>query len=162
MRPAFGPRPAIATFFGIVSLVWSVTTLGSVLVMLLVISVIGAGSWLGGPVLGFFGTALSLVVGVYLIASSLLSFVLLWAGWLTLLGDPRGVPLLRFWAWISLGFDTLSLLMTGGLSPGWFGLIYAIAVLYYTTPREIEMRGASGPHPNQYQAKPKFFVDRDF
>ncbi len=162
MQPAPGPRPAIATFFGVVSLIWAVATLGSVLIMLLVMSLIGAGSWLGGPVVGFLGTAISLLVAAYLIASSLMSFVLLWAGWLTLVGDPRGVPLLRFWAWISVGLDTLSLLMTGGISPGWFGLAYAIAVLYYTSPREIEMRWATGPHHHPYAGKPKFTDYRDF
>lgn len=162
MSTSFGPRPAIATFFGVVSLVWSICTLGTSLVFLLICSLVGAGSWLGGPIVGAFGTALSLAVAVYLIFSSFLSFVLLSAGWLTLQGDPRGITLHRTWAWISLALDALTLLMTGGLTPGWFGLIYAIAVLYFTTPREVEMRWGETTRGNHHGAKPKFTGHGDF
>ncbi len=70
------PRPAIATFFGLISLVWALIMLGWVGVVVALAVLIGAGSWLGGPVIGVVGTAIGGIIAVYCIASSLLSFVL--------------------------------------------------------------------------------------
>jgi len=157
------PRPAIATFFGLVSLLWAVVMLGWVLVVVGFAALIGAGSWLGGPVVGFVGTAVGLIIAVYCILSSLLSFLLLWAGWLILRGDPRGVSLLRLWAWISVISDTLTLLFSGGFAAtSWGGLLYAVAVLYFTRPLEIDTRWVPPGSRNPYGAKPKFTGDPDF
>ena len=157
------PRPVIATFFGLISLVWALVMLGWVGVVVALAVLIGAGSWLGGPILGVLGTAIGGIIAIYCILSSLLSFVLLWAGWLILRGDPRGVPLLRLWAWISLIFDTLTLLMSGGFTAtSWGALLYAVAILYFTRPPEIEHRWTPPGSQTPYGAKPKFSVDPDF
>ena len=158
-----GPRPAIATFFGITSLVWAVVMLGWVLVVVAFAALIGFGGWLFGPVLGLAGTALGAIVALYCLLSSSMSFMLLWASWLILRGDPGGIKLLRLWAWISLIFDALTLLFSGGTAPtSWGALLYAFAVLYFTRPEAIDFRGsvASGRSPNQ--DKPKFTADPDF
>lgn len=135
-----GPRPAIATFFGVVSLIWSLCTLGSSLILLLICSLVGVGSWLGGPIVGALGTALSVAVAIYLVFSSFLSFVLLSAGWLTLRGDPSGITLHRTWAWISLVLDALTLLMTGGYRPA--GSAWSTRSPCFTSPRPGKSRCA--------------------
>ncbi len=142
-------------------MIWSLCTLGSSLILLLICSLVGVGSWLGGPIVGALGTALSVAVAIYLVFSSFLSFVLLSAGWLTLRGDPSGITLHRTWAWISLVLDALTLLMTGGLSPGWFGLVYAISVLHFTSPREVEMRWVE-TRGQSFGGKPKYNGPGDF
>ena len=164
MFPTPAPRPAIATFFGVVSLIWATITLSGTLLGIVIFAVVGAGSWLAGPLVGAIGSAISVVVILYLILASLLSFVLLRAGWLTMQGDPRGIDLLRLWAWISLVLDALSLLLSGGLAAnGYFGLVYAVAVLYYTTPLEIKSRWDTNPHQMHYgKPKPASGFDPDF
>lgn len=157
-----GPRPAVATFFGLVSLLWALVMLGWVSVVVAFALLIGVGSWLGGPVIGVVGTAIGAMIALYCVVSSLMSFVLLWAGWLILRGDPGGVPLLRYWAWISLILDTLTLLLTGGITPtSWGALLYAVAVLYFTRPIELDHRWAAGD-ARPHQAKPQFHGDPDF
>ena len=158
-----GQRPPLATFFGWTSLVWALFMLGWVLVVVALAALIGAGSWLGGPIAGVVGTAIGGVIALYCILSSLLSFLLLYAGWLILRGDPRGVALLRTWAWVSLIYDVLILLFSGGFAAtSWAAVTYALAILYFTRPPEGEPRrpapGSSGPHPG----KPNYAGDRDF
>lgn len=161
--PAPATRPGVATFFGLVSLIWALTTLGGTLVMLLVVFVLGAASWLIGPFGAVLGSALAGLVALYLVASSALSFLLLSAGWLTLQGDPRGVARLRLWAWISLALDVVALLFTVGHAPnGYVGIGYAIAVLYFTTPRVIEERWVPGPGQRPWAGKAKYDPDPDF
>ncbi len=163
MLPNPGPRPAIATFFGIVSLFWALSTLAGVLLGIGVFALIAAGSWLGGPIVGAVGSAVGVLGIGYFFLSSFLSFLLLSAGWKTLQGDPRGISQHRLWAWLSIILDALSLLGSGGLAAnGYFGLIYAVAVLYYTTPREIESRWDADPRTVHYGGKPAMPVDRDF
>ena len=158
-----GPRPAMAVIIGVVGLTWAVCTLAGEILGIALCALIGAGSWLGGPILGFVGTALSLVVIGYLVVTSLLSFLLLWAGWLTLSGDPRGVTLLRTWAWISLILDVIALAATTGFAAnGWFGLFYAVAVLYFTTPSQMNVHWDRGSRERRDRAKPKFNADPDF
>ena len=158
-----GPRPAIATFFGITSFVWALILLGWVLLVIAVAAVIGVGSWLGGPVIGAVGTAVGGLIALYCVLSSLLSFVLLVAGWRILVGDPRGLPLLRLWAWASLVFDVLSLLLSGGLSgTSYFGVAYAVAVLYFTTPQALESRWTMADGYAYPGSKPKMPIDPDF
>src|SRR3954466_14551999 len=112
---SFPPKPGILTFLGVVSLLWSVTTVLGVIVGIVVSLGLGAGSWLLGPVAGAFGSLLSLAVIAWLVLASLLSILLFQAGWRTLQGDPSGIALHRIWAWISLVLDALALLTTGGL-----------------------------------------------
>jgi hypothetical protein len=160
-RPAH--RPPIATVFGVVSLLWGVATLGGSLLWIGVFALIGAGSWLAGPVAGVLGTAVGVVGSIYLVLASLLSFILLAAGWYTLQGDMRGVSLHRTWAWTSIILDAFALLFSGGLAAnGYFGLIYAIAVLYCTTPREVEARWEPAMHGPAGKAKPTHHGDPDF
>ena len=158
-----GPRPSIATFFGITSLIWGIFMLGWVLVVIGFAILIGGGSWLGGPVLGLLGTAIGAIVALYCLLSSSMSFMLLWAGWLILRGDPGGIKLLRLWAWLSLIFDALTLLFSFGTAPtSWGALLYAVAVLYFTRTEEIDHRWTVDNGPSPYQGKPKFTVDPDF
>ena len=156
-------RPPIATVFGVVSLLWGGATLAGSLLWIGLFALIGAGSWLGGPVVGLVGTAIGVVGSIYLVLASLLSFVLLAAGWYTLQGDMRGVSLHRTWAWTSLVLDAFALLFSGGLAAnGYFGLIYAIAVLYCTTPREVETRWEPTMHAAPGKGKPTYSGDPDF
>ena len=75
----------------------------------------------------------------------------------------RGVSLHRAWAWTSLALDAFALLFSGGLAAnGYFGLIYAVAVLYCTTPREVEARWEPGMHEPAGKAKPTYSGDPDF
>lgn len=159
-----GPRPAIATFFGWTSLLWAMFMLGWVLFVIGAAVLVGAASWLGGPVLGFAGTAIGAIVVLYSIVSSLLSFLLLYAGYRILRGDPAGVSLLRTWAGISLIYDALILLFTGGFAAtSWAAVLYAVAVLYFTRPAEIDDRWVGTPGgPSPYHAKPKSTLDPDF
>ena len=158
-----GPRPTIATLFGVISLIWGISMLGWILVVIALAVLLGVGSWLGGPVLGLVGTAIGSIVALYCLLSSSMSFMLLWAGWLILQGDPGGIKLLRLWAWISLIFDALTLLFSGGTAPtSWGALIYAFAVLYFTRPDEIDHRWTVDSGPSPYQGKPKFTADPDF
>ena len=163
MYQNFGQRPAIATFFGLTSLLWAIFMLGWVFVVVVFALLIGGMSWLGGPVVGAVGTAIGAVIAVYCVLSSLLSFLLLWAGWLILRGDPRGVTLLRTWAWISLIYDAVILLMSGGFTPtSWGAMLYAVAILYLTRPVEIDQRWIDPDGRSPYHGKPKFTTDPDF
>ena len=158
-----GPRPAIATIFGITSLIWGIVMLGWVLVVIALAAVIGFGGWLFGPITGLAGTAIGSIIALYCLLSSSMSFMLLWAGWLILRGDPGGIKLLRLWAWISLIFDALTLLFSGGTAPtSWGALIYAFAVLYFTRPDEIDHRWTTDNGPSPCVGKPKFTTDPDF
>lgn len=163
MLPNPGHRPPIATFFGVVSLLWGIATLAGSLLWIGLFALIGVGSWLAGPVAGVVGTAIGVIGSIYLVLASLLSFVLLAAGWYTLQGDMRGVSLHRTWAWTSLVLDAFALLFSGGLAAnGYFGLIYAVAVLYCTTPREVEARWGPSMNGPADQAKPTYTGDPDF
>jgi hypothetical protein len=159
--PTYPPRPGVLTFIGVVSLLWSITTVLGVIVGIIVSIGIGAGSWLLGPIAGAFGSLLGLMAIVWLVGASLLSILLFQAGWRTLKGDPSGIALHRIWAWISLVLDALALLTTGGLHAGsWWGVIYAVGVLYATRLPEVEAYVASqqgGPF-----TKPTAPFDREF
>ncbi len=158
---SFPPKPGILTFIGVVSLLWSVTTVLGVLVGIVVSVGIGAGSWLLGPVAGAFGSLLGLAAIVWLLGASLLSILLFQAGWRTLQGDPSGIALHRVWAWISLVLDAFALLTTGGLHAGsWWGVVYAVGVLYATRLPEVQAYAAhveGAPH-----AKAPAPLDPDF
>ena len=103
------------------------------------------------------------MIAIYCLLSSSMSFMLLWAGWLILRGDRGGVPLLRLWAWISLIFDAVTLLVSGGTAPtSWGALLYAFAVLYFTRPQDLDHRWTIPGESSSYAAKPKFTGDPDF
>ena len=150
------PRPTLATFFGLVSLLWGLFMFGWVGLVLLVLMVVGVGGWLAGPIIGAIGTALSAVIAVYCILSSLLSFMLLAAGWQILHNQSGGLWLLRNWL-------ALTLLISGGLSgASYFGLIYAIAVLCCTTRHGFKRFAVAPGESMPYAPKPKPFGDPDF
>lgn len=162
MYPTPEPQPTIAKFFGVVSLFWALSTLGGVLLGMGLFLVIGVGGWLVNPIVGAVGSAIGVVAIGYLLLSSFLSFLLLSAGWKTLQGDPRGISQHRTWAWLSIVLDAVSLLVSGGIAAnGYFGLIYAVAVLYFTTPREIHLRWEAQPAGSPY-VKPTMPGDSDF
>lgn len=158
-----GQRPALATFFGWTSLLWAIFMLGWVLVVVGFALLIGVGGWIGGPALGFVGSAIGAIIALYCVVSSLTSFLLLYAGWLILRGDPAGVSLLRLWAWISLIYDTLVVIFSGGLAAtSWAAATYALAVLYFTRPPEIERQWGAPDGSSPRHAKPKYTGDPDF
>ncbi|WP_435006204.1 hypothetical protein P12x_003832 [Tundrisphaera lichenicola] len=138
MHPPRYSRPGLLTFIGIVSLIWSSVTLigsvGAVLALLLV----GAGSWLLGPLAGAVGTFVVVLAVLWLTASSFLSILLFLAGWKTIHDDPGGIHLHRLWAWISLALDAVALLASVGTAPNsWTGIAYAIGVLYVTSRPDV-------------------------
>jgi len=135
---AFGPRPSVLTLIGWVSLIWSALSLAGVFVGIFLFAVVGAGSWLGGPVVGALGSLIGLVAIAWLVVGSCLSLFLLSAGWRTLADDPSGVDRHRTWAWISLVLDAVALLLSGGLwASSWWGVIYALFVLHATNRPEV-------------------------
>ncbi|WP_435016854.1 hypothetical protein TA3x_004435 [Tundrisphaera sp. TA3] len=155
------PKPGVLNLIGVISLLWSLTTVLGVVVGILVLIGLSAGSWLLGPVAGAVGSLLGVLGILWLIAASILSVMLFMAGWRTLQGDPSGIRLHRTWAWISLVLDAVGLLISGGLYVGsWWGVLYAVGVLYVTRTPEvlayldvIEGRG---------YLKPTAPFDRDF
>lgn len=155
------PKPPILNVIGVISLVWSLTTVLGVFVGILVLLGLGAGSWLLGPVAGAVGSFFSLLGILWLVGASILSVILFLAGWRTLQGDPYGIRLHRGWAWISLILDALGLLISGGLHAGsWWGVLYAVGVLYVT--RTPEVLGYIASVEGGWIAKPAAPIDRDF
>jgi hypothetical protein len=138
MKPTYRrTRPGLLTFIGVVSLIWSSLSLVGVAVGTILSLALGGGSWLGGPAVGAIGSAIALVVILWLVASSLLSILLFVAGLRTLRDDPSGLGLHRLWAWISLVLSVLTLLGSGRSSSSWAGLAYAVTVLYVTGLPEV-------------------------
>ena len=155
------PKPGVLKFIAVVSLLWSVTTFLAVVVGLVLVLALGAGSWLLGPAAGAVGSVLGILAILWLIGSSLLSLLLFFAGWKTWRGDPEGIRLHRLWAGISLVLDVLALLTTGGLHAGsWWGVVYAAGVLYATRMPEVLAYVAAVE--GRSFAKPMAPVDRDF
>lgn len=155
------PKPAILNVIGIISVLWSLTTVLGVFVGVLVLLGLGAGSWLLGPAAGAVGSLLGLLGILWLIGASILSVILFLAGWRTLWGDPSGVRLHRNWAWISLVLDAVGLLISGGLYVGsWWGVLYAVGVLYVTrTPEVLQYVAAL---EGGWLVKPAQSLDPDF
>jgi hypothetical protein len=125
------PRPDVLTVVGVLSLMWSGLNMLRLVLWVVVVLILGVGSWLLGPALGTIGTLFSMMIILLLIAQSILTVILFIAGLATLRGDRAGRTLHQWWAWINIVVDCLALLLTWGLSPAaWWGLVYALAILY--------------------------------
>ncbi len=162
MRPQSNtPRPGVLTFIGYVSLIWSALSLVGVFAGVGLFAVIGAGSWLGGPIVGAVGSLVGVVAIVGLLVGSILSLLLFTAGWRTLRDDPSGVDLHRRWAWISLALDVVALILSGGLwASSWWGVAYALGVVYATGLPEV--RAYCGERPFATAGKPAAWDDEAF
>jgi hypothetical protein len=131
-------RPGILTVITIISFLWSGLTVLRVILWAIFALLLGAGSWLLGPVVGAIGSLVGLASIVGMIALSVLSILLFSAALHTAKGDPTGRSLHQGWAWLTLILDGLALVVTGFLSPmAWWGLLYAIGVLYVMSQPEV-------------------------
>jgi hypothetical protein len=152
------PRPGLLTLIGVVSLIWSLLSLVGVAIAAVLSLVLGLGSWLGGPYVGLVGTVVALIAFLWMVASSILSILLFQAGLKTLRDDSAGVRLHRLWAWISLAIAVFTVLAPGRASSySWFGLFYAVGVLYVTGLPEV--RAYFGEIPLKRSGKPEAWDD---
>lgn len=129
-HPGTRPRPKVLDLVAIASFVMSVLNVVWVVVLGLVVLLLGAGSWLAGPVVGMVGLTIAGVVLAILIVQSILSLVLFAAAWKTWNGLPGGRSLHKTWAWVIVIIDLIDLAFTGGMEPGaWVRLVYAIFLI---------------------------------
>jgi hypothetical protein len=125
------PKPGVLSIVAIVSLVWSGLNVLRLILWAALWLLLGIGSWLLGPAVGAVGTLFSVVVILLSVAQSILSIILFMAALATMRGEPAGRTLHLWWAWINLFLDGTALILTAGLLPSsWWGLAYAIAIIY--------------------------------
>jgi len=132
------PRPGILTLIMIISFLWSGLSVLRFVLWAIFALIIGVGSWFFGPVVGAVGSMAGLLGIGLMLAFSILSLLLFAAAWHTAKGDPAGRSLHQTWAWINIIMDGFALILTGGLSPmAWWGLLYAVGVLYVMSQPEV-------------------------
>ena len=96
---------------------------------------------------------------VLLLIRSFLSIILFRAALATFSGDPAGRSGHRFWAWGTIIFDALTLLLTGGLDPSaWWGLIYAALILMVMNQPDVLAYYGKVPYPVE-PSKPRGYLD---
>jgi hypothetical protein len=124
-------KPTILSLITLISFLLSVFDVAWFVITTAALLGMAAFSFLGGPIAG---GAVTFIVGIVLAISFVrffLSLLLFKAAWSTWQGSPDGRVYHRRWAWITIALDLLALMLTAGMSPAsWWGLIYAIAVLY--------------------------------
>lgn len=124
-------RPAVLTLVAVVSFLWSGLNVLLVILGMFFSLILGAGSWILGPAVGVVGSFIGMVVIVLIILSSLMSILLFMAALHTWQGDLAGRSLHRIWAFINVLISGLALLFSGGHARiSWWGLVYALSVLY--------------------------------
>ena len=155
-------RPGLVTLLAAISILWSVASVIWFGVAILAALGVSALSWLGGPGVGVIATLIGFAVIAVTGLRSILSLILFYAGLKAWNGEPEGRSLHRTWAKITLVVDALDLLLTGGIDPtAWWGLAYAVGVLYVTDQPEARAYLA-GPPPLGFGAKPAGVVDDAF
>jgi hypothetical protein len=160
--PQMTRRPGSASFLGFVSVIYSGLALLGLVVGVLFVSLFGAAGWLLGPGIGVVASGFGALMIGMMALFSILSLLLCRAGFLTLADDPRGISLLRLWAWLRIGLDVLTLLFSGGAAiTSWWGLAYAIVVLYVTSWPEIQIWYGRAGHDHR-MVKPAGFDDDGF
>jgi hypothetical protein len=149
------PRPTLLTLVILVSFLLSVFDVAWFVITTAGLLGVTLFSFLGGPLIG---GAVSIVVGFVLLIAFVrffLSILLFTAAWYSWRGDPLGWVYHRRWAWITIALDVLALILTFGVSAaGWWGLIYAILVLYVMDQPDVRAY-----FHRQFPAKPSGILD---
>ncbi|HEV3163581.1 MAG TPA: hypothetical protein VGZ22_06035 [Isosphaeraceae bacterium] len=141
-------KPGVLSLITIVSMVLSVVDVIWFMLVTLVLMGLSAMSWLVGPVAGTIGTVLAGVLFFLALIRGCLSILLFLAAWRTWEGDPSGLTLHTSWAWITIALDVVNLMLTSGLSPSsWWGLVYAVFVLYVMNQPEVRAYFDRGGYP---------------
>jgi len=152
------PKPTILSLVTLISFLLSVFDVAWFLVTTAALLGMAAFSFLGGPIAG--GTV-TFIVGVLLAVAFVrffLSLLLFKAAWSTWQGSHDGRVYHRRWAWITIALDLLALMLTAGMSPAsWWGLVYAIVVLYVMDQPDV--RAYFGRRTFAPSSKPRGVLD---